>query len=155
MTVKQKLFIKKYIEYKGNASKAALAVYDVKPSAARQVGYEILTKPYIKKEIERLLEPKELKLSVYLEKLSTIAQANPPKGYTGGDVLKAIEIVLKLHGVLVDRKQVASYMVTTDLNKLNKQELLDLRSNKLKETESILENENTRPRYTPPLNIEK
>ncbi len=136
-----KLFVNKYIEYKGNASKAALAVYDVKPSVARQVGYENLTKPYIRREIERLLEPEGLMLSVFLDKLSNIAQANPPKGYTGADILKAIEIILKLHGVLTDRRQVTQVSISTDLSKLTKQELLELRGKRPHETDSILESE--------------
>lgn len=141
MTVKQKLFVNKYIEYKGNASKAALAVYDVKPSVARQVGYENLTKPYIRREIERLLEPEELELSVFLDKLSYIAQTNPPKGYTGADILKAIEIILKLHGVLTDRKQVTQVSISTNLSKLTMQELHELRGKRQKETDFILKEE--------------
>ena len=138
---KQKVFIQKYIEFDGNAAKAALSAYDVKPTAARQVGYENLTKPYIREEIQRLLKPEDLKLSVFLEKLSNIAQANPPKGYTGADILKAIEIVLKLHGVLTDRKQVTQVTISTDLNKLTKQELFELRNKRQKEADSIIESE--------------
>ena len=138
---KQRVFIQKYIEYDCNASKAALAAYDVKPSVARQVGYENLTKPYIQEEIKRLLEPKELKLSVFLEKLVNITQANPPKGYTGADILKAIEIVLKLHGVLTDRKQVTQVTISTDLSKLTKQELFELRAKRQVETDSIMKSE--------------
>ncbi len=144
MTLKQKLFVNKYIEYNGNASKAALAVYNVKPSTARQVGYEVLTKPYIQKEIQRLLTPGELKLSVFLEKLANIAQTNPPKGYTGADILKAIEIILKLHGVLTDRKQVTQVSISTnygDLTKLTKQELFELRAKRRQETDTFLEGE--------------
>jgi phage terminase small subunit len=48
MTVKQKLFIKKYVESKGNATEAAMQAYDVKDRVvAAQVGHENLRKPEI------------------------------------------------------------------------------------------------------------
>lgn len=46
MTVKQKLFVKKYIERNGNGAQAALEAYDtIDPNVAKVIPSENLTKP--------------------------------------------------------------------------------------------------------------
>lgn len=52
MTIKQRLFIKYYIEY-GNATEAAMRVYNTsKRFVAAEIGYENLRKPEIVASIE-------------------------------------------------------------------------------------------------------
>lgn len=52
MTIKQKIFVNKYIEF-GNATEAAFYVYNTpKRNVAAQIGYENLRKPEIKQAIE-------------------------------------------------------------------------------------------------------
>lgn len=47
MTIKQRLFIKYYVEY-GNATEAAMRIYNVKRrETAAQIGYENLRKPEV------------------------------------------------------------------------------------------------------------
>ena len=62
-TLKQKAFAKKYIEYKGNATKAALETYDVKSNRAHTLGYQNINKPVVQKEINRLLDENGLDLN--------------------------------------------------------------------------------------------
>jgi phage terminase small subunit len=57
MTLKQKMFIKKYIEFNGNATKAALEVYNVKNrNTAGAVGSRLLRNVKVKEEISRIIE---------------------------------------------------------------------------------------------------
>ncbi len=43
-TVKERKFVKAYVQNGGNATQAALAAYDTTPATARQIGSELLTK---------------------------------------------------------------------------------------------------------------
>lgn len=62
MTIKQRLFIKYYLEY-GNASEAAMRVYNVKKrETATQIGYENLRKPEIKASIQEYFTHETLDL---------------------------------------------------------------------------------------------
>lgn len=59
MTIRQKLFFKKYFEF-GNATEAAMQVYNVKKrSTAAQIGYENLRKPDIKQALRSYFERAE------------------------------------------------------------------------------------------------
>lgn len=65
MTLKQKLFINKYLEY-GNATEAAMQVYSTKKrNVAAQIGYENMRRPYIKQAIQSYLEHK-MRLPTYV-----------------------------------------------------------------------------------------
>lgn len=58
MTIKQQIFVNKYLEF-GNASEAAMWVYNTsKRNVAAQIGYENLRNPYIKEAIQSYLEHK-------------------------------------------------------------------------------------------------
>lgn len=57
MTLKQKLFIKKYLEYKGNGTQAALAVYDTDDiKVAAVIACQNLNRRNIKLAIDSLFE---------------------------------------------------------------------------------------------------
>lgn len=51
MTLKQKAFVKEYIDTKGNATEAALRVYNTNRDVARRIGAENLTKPVIQSQL--------------------------------------------------------------------------------------------------------
>lgn len=56
MTLKQKIFVNKYLEF-GNATEAAMFVYNTeKRNVAAQIGYENLRKHDVKKAIEGYFE---------------------------------------------------------------------------------------------------
>lgn len=65
MTIKQKIFVNKYIEF-GNATEAAMWVYNTKKrNVAAQIGYENMRKPYIKEAIDSYLTHK-VRLPTYI-----------------------------------------------------------------------------------------
>jgi hypothetical protein len=144
LTYKQKKFVKEYINTNGNGTKAVLNVYDTKDKrTAAMIASKNLTKDNVQEELKQLLQREEYKVENFTSRLSAIAQDNPFKGYTGADILRANELMLKLHGVLTDRRQVTTVSFNADLNKLSKYELLELRNKKQKETDEILEGEVT------------
>ena len=54
MTLKQKLFVRKYVEHKGNGTQAALDAYDTQDaSVAHVIASENLRKPTVKKAIQQ------------------------------------------------------------------------------------------------------
>jgi phage terminase small subunit len=55
MTLKQKIFCEKYIETGCNATQAAIAA-GYSPKTARRIGYENLTKVYIKEEVSKRIK---------------------------------------------------------------------------------------------------
>lgn len=65
MTLKQKIFVNKYLEF-GNATEAAMFVYNTnKRNVAAQIAYENLRKPYIKEAIQSYLTHKQ-RLTIYV-----------------------------------------------------------------------------------------
>ena len=59
-TLKQQRFILAFIKNGGNATQAALAAYDTTYATARVIGCENLTKPTIRREIDRLMKAVQL-----------------------------------------------------------------------------------------------
>lgn len=73
LTNKQKLFIEQYV-VDCNATQAAIrAGYE--PANARQMGYENLTKPYIREEVDRQLKLKSLNAAETVKSISDIANS--------------------------------------------------------------------------------
>jgi phage terminase small subunit len=112
LTLKQKAFIADTVKYK-NATKSALKNYDVKnKQVARVIASENLSKPYIKKEIDRLMEEVGYNPKNSLSNLIAIEQAETKK-ITGSDKIKASEMLLKLSGYLVEKKQSINMNIDT------------------------------------------
>ena len=142
LTLKQKRFVAQYAANNGNGTQAVLRVYDTdKDYVAKNIASENLTKPNVREELDRILAKDELKLSKIVDNMSSIAVATPSKGFSGADVLDANKTLLKLHGVLSDRKTVTTYNMSLDLNKLSQHELIELRNKKKQETDAILADE--------------
>ena len=131
--------MQEYVKTKGNGQEAALRVYDTKiPVVARNIASQNLNKPLIKEELERILQKPEMRIENFTGKLAQIAQETPMKGYTGSDVIEANKTILKLHGVLTDKKQITTYNLHTELTTMSEHELLQLRKRKQLETDKIL-----------------
>lgn len=122
MTLKQKLFVKKYIQNNGNGTQAVLETYDTTdPNVAGAISSENLRKPSIQKEIRQALEVKGLTPDVVVEALKTNLVAGVGVKATAETTNRAIDIYSKLTG-LYDRQDIEqSYKLT--LSKLNSKEL--------------------------------
>ena len=98
--IKRKRFVHAYLgDANGNATQAAIhAGYS--PHTAKQQGSALLTRPDVAKAIQTHVGKADLSTEQALQRVATIAQQQPPKGYTGNDVLKANELILKVNGAL-------------------------------------------------------
>jgi phage terminase small subunit len=142
LTFKQKKFVQEYVKTNGNGVQSALRVYDTnKPEVANAISSENLQKPSVQEELKRILSEGNLKLTKITSRLSQIIDEEPSKGFSGSDVIQAINTGLKLHGVLVNRKQTTTLNIDANLNDLSKHELIQLYTKKRKETDDILEGE--------------
>ena len=95
-TPKQKRFIQAYIKT-GNATQAALQAYKASYSTARSIGYENLTKPHIRREIEKSMVIKvQLTTQDALRTVKDALEANRDKGPDSTARLKAADMTLKL-----------------------------------------------------------
>ena len=106
-TLKQKMFAKKYIEYKGNASKAALEVYDTKPELSQQVGHITLKQEGTQRAIEEILAKNQIDLETLSAYGSEALQNNltlgKPSQAVGADLLK---FYYKLYNVIPSNPKV-------------------------------------------------
>ena len=140
ITTKQKLLVKEYVKTNGNGTQAALRVYDTKdPKVAGMIASREIAKDNVKEELQKLLQRDELSINKITGNLAGIAAQTPAKGFSGADVLDANKTILKLHGVLSDRKTVTTLNLNADLSRLSEHELRELRAKKKKETDAILE----------------
>ena len=139
ITTKQKFLVQEYIKTKGNGTQAALRVYDTKDAGvASAIASRELGKENVQEELQRVLQKEDLRIASITNNIASIAVEKPVKGFSGADILEANKTLLKLHGVLTDRKITTSYNLNLDYSKLSQHELLELRSKKLQETNSIL-----------------
>ena len=142
LTYKQKAFVKEYIKTKGNGTKAALRVYGTtSKDTAKSIASDNLEKPAIKAELAKLLRRDDRNLERITGNVAGIANEQPIKGYSGSEILEANKTLLKLHGVLTDRKMVTSYSINADLDALSEHELIQLRNKKRAETDTIIDGE--------------
>ena len=137
--MKQQLFLKEYVKTKGNGTQAALRVYDTKdPVTAAHIATENVRKPEIQEELKQILKGDKYNINNFTNKLASIATEEPVKGYAGTDIIKANELMLKLHGVLLDKRQVTSLNINADLSSMSEHELIQLRNKKKQETDAII-----------------
>lgn len=103
MTIKQKLFVKKYLET-GNGTQAALEAYNTNdPNVAKVIASENLTKPNVKVALDEVLRSQGLTLDVLTKNIGGLANTIPAK-VTGETVLKANIELLRLSGAYPDKK---------------------------------------------------
>lgn len=142
LTLKQKLFIQEYIKTNGNGTQSALRAYNTESAeVASSIAKENLRKVPIREELDRVLQKGELKVEHFIDQTAEISRFKPKKGFSGSDVLEANKTMLKLHGALTDKRQITTLAIKTDLEKLSKRELVELRDKKRQETDMILDGE--------------
>ena len=95
MTIKQQLFIRKYLEIK-NATKAVLNVYSVKNrNSAAVIGCRLLRNVNVQREISSILESEESILSRTVKLIDNVTKYGSAR-----EQLKVTQMVLKLYGLL-------------------------------------------------------
>ncbi len=111
MSIKQKLFVKKYIEHKGNGTKAALDAYDVKNyNTAHSIAIGNLQKPTIQRAIELALEHAGLSDDYISEMLRDATVAGIGVKAKNSDSLRGIDMILKLKGAYPTVTQRSSHL---------------------------------------------
>lgn len=99
MSIKQKLFVKKYLENNGNATEAAFEVYNVKNrNVAHSIGSENLRKPTIQQAIREALQAKGLTPESISEYLKEAIVSGLGQKSTNSDALRGIDLYAKLVG---------------------------------------------------------
>jgi hypothetical protein len=125
LTYKQKAFINEFVKCK-NGSEAAMKVYDVKnKNVARNIASTNLIKPNIRKSIDEHLRSSGYQPSVSISRLMLTEEKGAGIKATASDSIRASELLLKLSGNLIERKQSTSVNVNVD--NLDKNELLKLK----------------------------
>ena len=114
LTVKQKKFIDEYVK-SGNGTQAAMKVYNVngKVSAAA-VASDNLQKLNVRKSIEEIMQDSGYKTTDSIDTLTSIQRNGKDKKLSAGDSIRATELLLKLEGKLVDRKQVSKLNINIE-----------------------------------------
>ncbi len=142
LTIKQRKFVNEYVKTNGNGTQAALKTYDTNDlNTAHAIASENLQKPTVKEQLDKILQRSEMNINRFTNKMSDILATEPPKGYSGADIVEVIKTGLKLHGVLTDRKQVLSYNIDANLSNMSKYELIQLHNKRVKETQDIINGE--------------
>ena len=144
LTYKNKQLVKEYVKTHGNGTQAALRVYNTKdPNTAAVIASRELRKDNVKEELRRILEKEDRTIGHVADNIADIANTKPQKLLSGTEVLEANKTLLKLHGVLTDRKTVTSYNMNIDYKDLSTHELVQLRNKKKRETDTILADDST------------
>lgn len=111
MTIKQRKFIKGYLQNGGNGTQAALEAYNVSdPNVAKVIASENLTKPNVKREIELALEAKGLSDEYISELLREATVAGIGQKATNSDSLRGIEMMLKLKDAFPSKMQKSAHL---------------------------------------------
>ena len=107
LTLKQELFVARYIESGNGAQAAREAGY--KPDNAKQMATENLTKPYLRSAIatkrNQLMQDSDTKIALYLSQLE--AESNDSD--QSSSRIRALELLLKAHGAFIDRVETVSF----------------------------------------------
>jgi len=107
LTLKQELFVARYIESGNGAQAAREAGY--KPDNAKQQATENLTKPYLQQAIAakrtELMQDSDTKIALYLSQLEK--EAND--GDQSSSRIRALELLLKANGAFIDRVETVSF----------------------------------------------
>jgi phage terminase small subunit len=114
LTVKQKKFIDEYVKT-GNGTASALKVYNTKSKiVAGSIASDNLQKPIVKKTIEEIMADVGYSTDNSVSTLSYIQQHGKDKKLSASDSIRATELLLKLEGKLVDRKQVSKLNINIE-----------------------------------------
>ena len=102
--IRQRKFAREYVK-SGNATAAALLVYNMKKSSAEDYARHLLRQPKIQAEVEAAMTKHGLDSDYALDKMKRIIDAGTANldATRPGDMLKALEMILKLKGLLGNR----------------------------------------------------
>lgn len=147
LSVKQRAFVKKLIERKGNATQAAMDVYDAKNyNTAHVIASENLQKPTIQKEIELALERAGLNDEYISELLREATVAGIGQKATNSDTLRGIEMMLKVKGAFPDKMHKSAHLRIDYRQELEKKSVKELEEELRRvgeETRKLLEDINS------------
>ena len=104
-TPKQQRFIRSYVNNGGNATQAALEAYKTDYATARAIGSETLTKPNIRREIDKLMGGVQLTTKDAIRTVKEALGASTDKGPDWPARLKAADMTLKLADAYPKDKQ--------------------------------------------------
>lgn len=140
LTLKQRQFVKNYVENGGNAVQAALAVYNTKSyNTANQIALANLQSPTLQNEIERLLAIEGLTLSEISNKLRYSIDSGLGKHAKNADSLKGIEMALKLMNAFPSTKLVEDKTSLVEAYEyMSEEELIEELKRSEKTTEDLL-----------------
>lgn len=126
LTWKEKEFAKSYVKNKGNATEAALEVYNVKDrKSANKVGYTIANKPKIQKEIAQIMDEAGLSREKVIELVKRATVAGIGEQPRNSDALRGLEMLTKLHDLYpATRKEVRNVNVSVELSGKEDKDLL-------------------------------
>ncbi len=109
ITLKQKRFAREYVRNGGNASKAALKVYEVMPKFAKNQGASVLKSPNVQKEIKDILNANGLSLDDLTQKAVDVVnkglEEGTPSFSSASDMLK---FLFKIHDVVPASKSMSA-----------------------------------------------
>lgn len=115
-TLKQKKFARKYVENGGNATQAALEVYNSNYDSASVQGSQNLDKPAVIEEINRLLDKTGLNDDSYIAgSMKTIIDNGVGGKATAKEALNALNMLLKLKNAYPNNvKRTATFRLNYD-----------------------------------------
>ena len=123
--LKHKIFVAEYLKTH-NATKSVLKAYpNHNYNSARSTGSRLLAKDSIHKSIDQHLEEVGYTPSISIGRLMDNEEAGVGVKCTASDSIRASELLLKLSGKLVDRKQTAN--ISMNIDTTDKYELLKLK----------------------------
>lgn len=138
MTIKQKLFVKKYLENGGNGTQAALAVYDTDDSnVAAAISSENLRKPNIQQAIKQALEAEGLSPRSNIKYLKEAIVSGLGQKATNSDTLRGLDMLFKLQGAY--NQPIIEETYKMKLEKMSNKELEVEIETMHKRTQAILE----------------
>lgn len=123
LTFKERKFIKEVVEH-GNQTRAYLNAYETTNRRTASVeGARLVVKPRIRKSIEEHLQEAGYTPTNSIHSLISNEQAGKGVQAKASDSIRASELLLKLAGGLIERKQQVKY----DFSSKNIDELLKLK----------------------------
>jgi len=141
MTLKQKYFVKKYIQNGGNGTKAAMDSYNTKNyNTAHAIASENLHKPTIQREIGFALESAGLSDEHISGLLRDATTAGLGKKATNSDSLRGLDMVFKLKGAYPQQIKKSAHLRIDMKQNVNKSytELIEEAERLTKNTQELL-----------------
>lgn len=140
LSLKQKQFVKAYIENGGNATKAALEVYNAKNyNTAHAIASENLQKVTIKQVLGEVSESVGITNEYIFENLRKVTEAGIGIKAKNSDSLNGLALMAKINGIIQPQKTAHLRIeMKEDLDKKSYTELVDSLKKLQSQTEKLL-----------------